>query len=111
MTRIASEKKLKASYSFALFLKQNHYFQLSKEIKQLKFLDPSLLLNRKKNGQINLPTFIKALCKCSEDHIRTRSKNKREEKGNQKHPSVYKNGQYTQAKELKEQKQNSKSLL
>lgn len=31
MTRIASEKKLKASYSFALFLKQNHYLFVVKQ--------------------------------------------------------------------------------
>lgn len=70
MTRAANGKKLKAFCIFALFQKQNHYLQLNKEIKQLKFLDHSLLPNRNKNGQINLPMFRKALCKCSEAHTR-----------------------------------------
>lgn len=93
MTRAANEKKkLKASCISAVSQEKSFYLQLSKEIKQLQFLDPSLLLNRKKNGQINLPMFRKALCKCSEDHIRRDTQRiKGGKKGNQKHPSVYKN--------------------
>lgn len=77
----AAMKKLKASCIFALFLKQNHYlFVVKQRNKTITISWPFPTLNRQKNGQINLPMFRKALCKCWEDHIRIDTQRIKEKK-------------------------------